>query len=142
RLPAGHEGHHAGRGPAAPRHAAVLGRRPGVGVTPSEPEASATAAVRGPSLTLPARTAPRRPAMSRLRTFIAVDLEAPIRQRLVRLQETLTRGGADVKWVEEENLHVSLLFLGEVDDRDVLGVCRATEEVCRGHDAFELRVEG
>ena len=79
--------------------------------------------------------------MSRLRTFIAVDLEALIRQRLVRLQETLVRGGADVKWVEEENLHVSLLFLGEVDERDVLGVCRATEDVCRGHDAFDLSVE-
>ena len=80
--------------------------------------------------------------MSRLRTFIAVDLEAPIRQRLVRLQETLTRGGADVKWVEEENLHVSLLFLGEVDERDLLGVCRATEEVCKTHAAFPLHVEG
>jgi 2'-5' RNA ligase len=80
--------------------------------------------------------------MTRLRTFIAVDLEPSIRQRLVRLQESLMRGGADVKWVEEENLHVSLLFLGEVDERDVLAVCRATEEVCKGHAAFGLHVEG
>jgi 2'-5' RNA ligase len=80
--------------------------------------------------------------LTRLRTFIAVELETPIRQRLVRLQETLMRSGADVKWVEEENLHVSLLFLGEVDERDVLAVCRATEEVCRQHPVFALHVEG
>ena len=55
--------------------------------------------------------------MSRLRTFIAVDTGKAIRVRAVALQENLARTGADVKWVEPENLHVTLLFLGEVDER-------------------------
>jgi RNA 2',3'-cyclic 3'-phosphodiesterase len=79
--------------------------------------------------------------MSRLRTFIAVDIGKAIRDRAVALQETLTRAGTEVKWVEPENLHVTLLFLGEVDARDVPEVCRAVAEVCAGQPAFDLAVE-
>ena len=67
----------------------------------------------------------------RLRTFIAVDLGKPLRDRLVSLQENLARSGAEVKWVEVENLHVTLLFLGEVDERELLPVCRAVSVVVR-----------
>ncbi len=80
--------------------------------------------------------------MARMRTFIAVDLAPDVRGRVVGLQHDLQEGGADVKWVEEENLHVSLLFLGEVDEREVYKVCRAVADVCARQDAFVLRVEG
>ena len=77
----------------------------------------------------------------RLRTFVAVDLGKPLRDRLVALQENLARAGADVKWVEVENLHVTLLFLGEVDERELLPVCRAVSVVCGRHERFTLGVE-
>src|SRR5260370_17315048 len=80
--------------------------------------------------------------MKRMRTFIAVDLGKPIRDRLVSLQERLAQTGAPVKWVEIENLHVTLLFLGEVDPRDVPAVCRAAADVCKDHVPFTLSVEG
>jgi 2'-5' RNA ligase len=80
--------------------------------------------------------------MARLRTFIAVDTGKAIRDRCVALQETLARSGADVKWVEPDNLHVTLLFLGEVEDRDVPALCRAVAEVAERHDGFRLSVEG
>ncbi len=80
--------------------------------------------------------------MARLRTFIAVDVGKAIRDRAVALQESLTRSGTDVKWVEPENIHVTLLFLGEVDDREVLQVCRAVSDGCVGLSTFSLTVEG
>jgi 2'-5' RNA ligase len=79
--------------------------------------------------------------MARLRTFIAVDLGQAIRDRCVSLQETLARTGTDVKWVEVENLHVTLLFLGEVDERTVPDVCRAVAVGCGRHESFTLGVE-
>ena len=66
--------------------------------------------------------------MARLRTFIAVDIGKAIRGRAVALQETLARAGTDVKWVEPENLHVTMSFLGEVDDRTVPDVCRVVTD--------------
>lgn len=80
--------------------------------------------------------------MARLRTFIAVEVEPAVRSRLVALQETLGRSAGDVKWVEPENLHVTLLFLGEVDERDVTDVCRAVAAVCAARQAFVMSVEG
>jgi 2'-5' RNA ligase len=79
--------------------------------------------------------------MARLRTFIAVDLGKSIRDRAVALQETLARSGVEVKWVEPENLHVTLLFLGEVDQRDVVDVCRAGADVCAARPPFPMKVE-
>ena len=51
-----------------------------------------------------------------MRCFVAIALPAPVKTLLVRVQETLRRADADVKWVEEENLHLSLKFLGELDE--------------------------
>ena len=74
--------------------------------------------------------------MARLRTFIAVALDAAVHARVTALQETLGRSGAEVKWVEPDNVHVTLLFLGEVDDRAINDVCRAVTECCAEQSGF------
>jgi 2'-5' RNA ligase len=78
--------------------------------------------------------------MTRLRTFIAVDIGKSIRNRVVALQEALARSGTDVKWVEQENLHVTMLFLGEVDERQVPSVCRVVAECTAQHPTFTMQV--
>src|SRR5207245_1282724 len=80
-------------------------------------------------------------AMVRLRTFIGVDIGKAIRDQAVALQEKLSQSASGVKWVEPENLHVTLLFLGEVDDREVPAVCRAVSEQTVQHPAFDMSVE-
>jgi 2'-5' RNA ligase len=79
--------------------------------------------------------------MARLRTFIAVDVRKAIRDRLVALQDTLARAGTEVKWVEENNLHVTLLFLGEVEDRETPALCQAVADCCAVRNAFSISVE-
>src|SRR2546428_8575207 len=79
--------------------------------------------------------------MARLRTFIAVDPGKVIRNQLVALQEALARTGTEVKWVEPGNLHVTLLFLGEVDDREVPAVCQMVAEEVKEHSGFALSIE-
>ncbi len=79
--------------------------------------------------------------MARMRTFIAVDLGKVVRDRCIALQETLARAGTDVKWVEEQNLHLTLLFLGEVVDRDTPALCRAVADCCAQQTPFTLSVE-
>jgi 2'-5' RNA ligase len=79
--------------------------------------------------------------MARLRTFIAVDVGKAIRDRCLALQDTLARSGTEVKWVGEENLHVTLLFLGEVEDRTIPALCQAVADCCAEHPVFSLSVE-
>ncbi len=80
--------------------------------------------------------------MGRVRTFIAVAIDKTIRDRAVILQEALDRAGANVKWVEPENMHLTLLFLGEVEDRALPAVCRVVIEVARTLEPFEMCLEG
>ncbi len=79
--------------------------------------------------------------MKRTRTFLALDPGKAVIHRVVALQEALAKSGADVKWVEPENLHLTLLFLGEVDQRDLIAVCRAVGDVAGRHAAFPMAIE-
>jgi 2'-5' RNA ligase len=51
-----------------------------------------------------------------VRCFVGIALPDPVRDLMVRVQEALRRADADVKWVERQNLHLSLKFLGDVDE--------------------------
>ena len=63
-----------------------------------------------------------------LRTFVAVEISRPIRARAGELIALLSGTTADVKWVEPHNLHLTLKFLGDVHERDIIEVCRAVEQ--------------
>lgn len=80
--------------------------------------------------------------MGRTRTFIAVEIDAEVRDRAVALQTALAKTGAEVKWVEPESMHVTLLFLGEVDDRELHSVCRAVTDVAAKVPPFTLSLAG
>jgi 2'-5' RNA ligase len=79
--------------------------------------------------------------MRRIRTFIAVDIGQEIRDRIVSLQENLARSGVEVKWVEPENLHITLLFLGEVEAKEIAQVCRIVQQGVEERAPFTLSVE-
>jgi 2'-5' RNA ligase len=80
--------------------------------------------------------------MARHRTFIAVGVDKAVRDKALALQQALARSGAEVKWVEPENMHVTLLFLGEVDERDLPDVCRVVADAAARHAPFPMAVGG
>ena len=54
----------------------------------------------------------------------------------------LSEAGANVRWVDEENIHLTLQFLGEVDDRRIAEVCSAVEKIVAETKDFRFSVEG
>ncbi len=79
---------------------------------------------------------------SRVRTFVAVELAPRLKKQVERLITRLSSQGAGVKWVETENLHITLKFLGEIDNPEVPQVCRAVAQAVAPYDPFELELEG
>lgn len=61
-----------------------------------------------------------------MRTFIAIEIPSEIKSALTALQTDLRRAGADVSWTKPENFHLTLNFLGEVDESRIGEV----EKVC------------
>jgi 2'-5' RNA ligase len=80
--------------------------------------------------------------MARLKLFTGVSVGPAVRSAAAALQQALAGCGANVKWVEPENLHVTINFLGEVDDRDLHGICRALTTVAKAEPSFRLSVQG
>ena len=48
---------------------------------------------------------------------------------------------SDVKWVKPENIHLTLKFLGEIRDEQVVDICNIVKDVAGRHDSFELDIE-
>ena len=80
-----------------------------------------------------------------MRLFVAINIDEKIRQALNRLQQQLQEKGdikkSDVKWVNPEQVHLTLKFLGEVKDDRVVDVCNIVASVASRHDGFELAIE-
>jgi len=75
-----------------------------------------------------------------MRAFIAIELPGEIKDFLSRAQERLKTSAADVKWVEPENIHLTLKFLGEIDDKKLNKILRIIEDLANGRDAFSMRL--
>jgi 2'-5' RNA ligase len=80
-----------------------------------------------------------------MRVFIAIDIGEPIRKALGRLQDELQVKAdikrSDAKWVNPENIHLTLKFLGEIKDEQIMDVCNITGDVAGRHKSFELDIE-
>jgi 2'-5' RNA ligase len=79
---------------------------------------------------------------SGIRSFVAVDLDAPVRRAVSDLQGALRRTNADVRWVRPEGLHVTLKFLGAVDPARLERVHAALAADLRDQPALHVSVRG
>lgn len=52
--------------------------------------------------------------MEKIRTFIAVNLDPEIKDYLASLQNILNIPESKIKWVEKNNLHLTMKFLGDI----------------------------
>jgi len=73
-----------------------------------------------------------------MRTFIAIELPQGIKDSLGQLQEELKASGADVKWVEPNNIHLTLKFLGEIDDKKLEKITRIIDDIAKEKNGFRI----
>jgi len=62
-----------------------------------------------------------------IRTFIAIELPDNVREELAELEERLAATGADVKWVQPRNIHLTVKFLGDIGISDLDNVKNALQ---------------
>lgn len=74
--------------------------------------------------------------------FVAVEISPTVRSAAKRLIDRLQVTPAHVKWVEPENLHFTMKFLGDVPSEEITNVCRAVQRAVKPLEPFELVVRG
>lgn len=72
------------------------------------------------------------------RIFIAVDLTDELRKELGALIRPLRGFGADIRWTPEENMHLTLKFLGDTPESRIQEVGEALEAVAADQESFRL----
>ena len=80
--------------------------------------------------------------MKNIRSFIAIPLASEVSRAAVRLIKRLSEPGDGIKWVPTDNLHLTLKFLGDVDNTQVPRVCEVLHEVCGAYEPFDLEFFG
>ncbi len=79
--------------------------------------------------------------MDPIRAFIAIELPSQIKAALSQLQINLrTSKNASVKWVNPEGIHLTLKFLGNVDEAEIPALTKALSEAVRGVAPFSLQL--
>lgn len=80
--------------------------------------------------------------MGATRIFVALAADDPLRRRAAGLAARLSGVAPGARWVDPENLHLTLMFMGELSDRDVAEVCRRVEWTARANEPFALEAFG
>lgn len=75
-----------------------------------------------------------------MQTFIAIELPQEIKDSLAQLQTELKSTNADVKWVAPQNIHLTLKFLGGIDDKQLEKIIHIIDDVSKEKDKFQITV--
>lgn len=76
------------------------------------------------------------------RLFWAVNLPPEVKAAVGGFQSRLKKFRADAKWVEQENLHLTVKFLGETPSEAIPGMVRAVRSALAAVPAFDLAFRG
>ena len=76
-----------------------------------------------------------------MRTFIAIELSDKIKDILAQVQAHLKYSGADVKWVDKDNIHLTLKFLGEIDEKMCEKVKSILDDIAKTVEPFEISLK-
>lgn len=80
--------------------------------------------------------------MAKLRTFVAFDVPPDVRDRTAKIVTTLSQETESIRWVNIDNLHVTLKFIGDVEDREIYSICKAVQMAVNGVNHFSLPCRG
>ncbi|MCD6147655.1 MAG: RNA 2',3'-cyclic phosphodiesterase [Thermoplasmata archaeon] len=75
-----------------------------------------------------------------MRSFISIDVGAM--DSLVSFEDELRKTGVSIKLVEPENIHLTLKFLGEIDEEMVPKIEEVMKEAVSGISPFTVELKG
>lgn len=76
------------------------------------------------------------------RSFFAVDLREKIKEKIAEKVRGLKRVNADLKIVKRENWHITLKFLGDIDQSQVRRIKKKLKRVVNQLKPFKISLKG
>lgn len=79
-----------------------------------------------------------------MRLFVALDIEENLKEKVLEAQRLLEPESkiADIRFVEKKNFHLTLKFLGEVNDNSVNDVLERVRSISMKAKPFRISISG
>lgn len=77
-----------------------------------------------------------------IRSFLAFELPKEISETLGDVIEEGRKASLPVRWVRPANIHLTIMFMGNVAEARITPICRAVDPICRGYAPFRVGVKG
>lgn len=77
-----------------------------------------------------------------LRLFVAMDVPGGLKEEMGRAMEETAAAAAGLKWVRPENIHLTMKFLGNVEEEKLAEFKKTLRETADAQAAIELSVGG
>ena len=79
--------------------------------------------------------------METIRAFIAIEPSLEVKNELVRIIDILKRADGKVKWVTPENMHLTLKFIGNIKEDEIVGINKKIEAISGKFRSFEFDID-
>ena len=77
--------------------------------------------------------------MKKHRIFIALNIDNQLKRKMLNWQEKWP--DLEARWTKEANLHLTLAFIGQATDEELVEVCQAVKAVGKNHDCFNVELD-
>jgi 2'-5' RNA ligase len=75
-----------------------------------------------------------------IRSFLAFELPVEIREQIRVISKELKKTALPVRWVKADNIHLTILFLGSVDENVIGDIEKKVNVVVKGFSAFKTKL--
>lgn len=80
--------------------------------------------------------------MSQLRAFLAIDVDEDLKAKMYKIIKQFKKIDANIKYVDLENLHLTLKFFGDIDTEGIDLLSSKIESVVSNFDNFTVKIKG
>ncbi len=77
-----------------------------------------------------------------IRSFLAFELPLDIKDIIRRVSEELRQSALKVRWVNVENIHLTIVFMGNIHEQEIPFMNQAIEKVCQRYAPFQVSLTG
>ncbi len=77
-----------------------------------------------------------------IRSFLAFEIPPEIRDTLALIYNGLRETALNVRWVKQENIHITVIFMGNVDEKNIVPMAKVLEKACNKYAPFMIRIKG
>ena len=77
-----------------------------------------------------------------IRSFLAFELPPEIKSVVSHASREMRRSPLDMRWVKVSNIHLTVVFMGNIHSENLKGIEENVERVCQRYGPFDISLKG